>query len=227
MKTILFQGDSITDCNRFRKENPDFFERVYKALMKRKTLGEGYPLLVTEELESKQPGQFRFVNKGVSGDRIPDVYARIVRDIIKIKPDYMSILIGVNDIWHGFDFDNETGIERFEKVYNMLIEELKEEFPNLKIMLLEPFILEGSATSNREGQPERYKNFRSGIEQVAVITKRLAEKHNLKFVELQALFDEAATKVSPSELLSDGVHPTKKGHELIKEQWLKAFDEIV
>lgn len=226
MKTILFQGDSITDCGRFRKENPNFFEKVYKTVKKRTLLGDGYPFLVTEELSSTQPGQFKFVNKGVGGDRIPDLYARIVRDIIKIKPDYMSILIGVNDIWHGFDFDNETGIERFEKVYNMLIEELKEEFPNLKIMLLEPFILEGTATSNREGQPNRYKNFRSGIEQVAAITKKLAEKHNLKFVELQAQFDEAAKNISPAELLSDGVHPTRKGHELIKAQWLKAFNEL-
>lgn len=226
MKTILFQGDSITDCNRFYNETPNMFEKIYKVFARRNTLGNGYPLLVTNALQKEQEGKYKFVNKGVSGDRVPDVYARIVRDIIFIKPDYMSLLIGVNDVWHGFDFKNGTGLQRFEKVYNMIIEELKEELPDMKIMILEPFILEGAATADRADEPGRYKKFRSDIEQVAAIAKALAEKHGLKFVPLQAKFDEAAAKTSPAAMLSDGVHPTEKGHELIKTEWLKAFKEI-
>jgi len=226
MKTILFQGDSITDCGRVRSNDKNIIEKCRNKVLKKTPLGTGYPALVSAELSSAYPGEYEFYNRGVSGDRVPDIYARIVRDIIKIRPDYMSILVGVNDVWHGFDFNNGTGIERYKKVYNLLIEEIKQELPDIKIMILEPFVLEGSATENRKDQPQRYKNFRGGVLQMAEIAKGVAEKHNLKFVPLQTVLDEAATKYTPTELLSDGVHPTAKGHGLIKKEWLKAFDDI-
>jgi len=85
-KIILFQGDSITDCGRSRE---DFSE-----------IGKGYPMLVKAQLGFENPGEFEFQNRGISGNRIVDVYARIKSDIINLKPDYMSLLIGVNDVWH-------------------------------------------------------------------------------------------------------------------------------
>ncbi len=226
MKTILFQGDSITDCGRVREDNPKTIMKFYYKAAKRTPLGNGYPALVTEELSRVNPGEYSFINKGVSGDRIPDVYARIVRDIIEIKPDYMSLLIGVNDVWHGIDWGNSTGIKRFEKVYNILLEELKEELPETKFMILEPFVLEGPATVDRKDQPGRYKKFRSGVEEHAAIAKMLADRHSIKFIPLQSILDEAAKKVPATDLLSDGVHPTAKGHELIKREWIKAFKEL-
>ena len=219
MKTILFQGDSITDCGRIRDEKKI---NVITKLRKKSLLGSGYPALVAKELD----GKYNFYNKGVSGDRILDVYARIIRDVIKINPDYMSLLVGVNDVWHGFDWNNGTGIKRFEKVYNIFIEELKEELPNMKIMILEPFVLKGPATDNRPDQPDRFIQFDKAVKEHAEITRKIAEKYDLKFVPLQKVLDDAASKVSPTELLSDGVHPTEKGHELIKQEWLKAFNEI-
>lgn len=226
MKTILFQGDSITDCGRVREEKPNNIMKCYYKIAKRTPLGNGYPALVTDEINKTKQGEYTFINKGVSGDRIPDVYARIVRDIIEIKPDYMSLLIGVNDVWHGLDWGNGTGIKRFEKVYNILLEELKEEIPETKIMILEPFVLEGPATADREGQTGRYKKFRSGVEEVAAIAKKLADRHGIKFIPLQSILDEEAEKAPATSLLSDGVHPTAKGHELIKREWIKAFDEL-
>ncbi len=222
MKKILFQGDSITDCGRVRNKEKNILEKNYNIIMKKTPLGDGYPALVCAELS----GEYEFINRGVSGDRVPDIYARIVRDIIKIRPDYMSILVGVNDVWHGFDFNNGTGPDRYEKIYNLLIEEIKEELPDIKIMILEPFVLEGSATANRKGQPQRYEKFRDGVMQMAEIAKSIAEKHNLKFVPLQSILDEETKKCTPTDLLSDGVHPTSRGHELIKKEWLKAFDDI-
>lgn len=222
MKTILFQGDSITDCGRVREESPDIFKRFYYALAKRKPLGGGYPALVAAELGEG----YSFVNRGVSGDRILDVYARIVRDVIKVKPDCMSLLIGVNDIWHGIDFNNGTGMKRFEKVYDIFFQELSEELPDTKIIIMGAFVLEGSATANRHGQPDRYKKFRNGVEEAAAITRALAEKYGHRFIDLQRVFDEAEKTIPASELLSDGVHPTRKGHELIKSEWIKAFKEL-
>lgn len=226
MKTILFQGDSITDCGRLRNEKSGSIMKCCYKLTKKTNLGSGYPALVAKKLSSVADEEYKFINRGVGGDRIPDVYARIVRDIISVKPDCMSLLVGVNDVWHGMDFNNGTGIKRFEKVYNILLEELKEELPETKIMILEPFVLEGPATANRDGQPDRYKKFRSGVEEVAEKTEELADRHSLKFVPLQKMLDEEAKKVLPTELLSDGVHPTAKGHELIMGEWIKAYNEI-
>lgn len=233
MKTILFQGDSITDCGRYRKATDEKQNTVclFKdgKLLKRITaLGDGYPSMVSTELEAEKNGEYRFINRGVSGDRIPDVYARIVRDIISLKPDCMSLLVGVNDVWHGMDFgsNNGTGTARFEKVYNILLEELKEELPELKIIIMGPFVIEGTATKNRPEQPNRYAEFRNAVAEMAVIEKQLAEKHGCAYIDLQSAFDEAVKSVPATTLSGDGVHPTKKGHELIKEKWLSAFSEF-
>ena len=232
MKTILFQGDSITDCSRYRKATDAKQETIAlwscgRPFKKVTAMGEGYPKLVSEELATKASGAYKFYNRGVGGDRIPDVYARIVKDIIKLKPDYMSLLVGVNDVWRNFDSDGTgTGTARFEKVYNILIEELKEELPELKMIIMGPFLLHGSAGDNRPDEPDRFERFSAGVAELADITKKLAEKHGLKFVDLQAMFDEAVKTTPAIELTGDGVHPTLKGHELIKNEWLKAFDEI-
>ena len=232
MKTILFQGDSITDCSRYRKATDDkqngrAFWSDGKLFKKITAMGEGYPKLVSEELTAKAPGAYKFYNRGVGGDRIPDVYARIVKDIIKLNPDYMSLLIGVNDVWRNFDSDGTgTGTVRFEKVYNMLIEELKEEFPELKMIIMGPFLLHGTASDNRAEEPDRFERFSSDVAEMADIAKKLAEKHGFKFIDLQAMFDEAVKTIPAIELTGDGVHPTLKGHELIKNEWLKVFAEI-
>ncbi len=232
MKTILFQGDSITDCGRYRKvtdkkESGIALFRDGKLLKKITALGDGYPALVSAELESGNPGGFRFVNRGVGGDRITDVYSRIVKDIIKLKPDYMSLLIGVNDVWRNFDSDGTgTGKARFEKIYDILLDELKEEFPELKIIIMGAFVLRGTATDDRKEEPDRYIRFRSDVAEMAAISKKLAEKYGHSFIDLQVAFDEAVKSVPASELSRDGVHPTIKGHQLIKEKWLEAFSEI-
>ena len=226
-KTILFQGDSITDCGRTRDLPSNIIEKLYVqtqyALRGATELGNGYPAMVAKELGDEN---YIFVNRGVGGDRILDVYARIVMDIIKIKPDVMSLLVGVNDIWHGFDWNNGTGLKRFEKMFNILTEELVEELPDTKFIILGAFALEGSATENRPDQPERYALFREGVSQVAAIEKAAAEKHGMKFVDLGKILDEEAKVHTAKALTGDGVHPTEKGHEVIKREWMKAFNEL-
>lgn len=207
MKTILFQGDSITDCGRGETG-----------------LGTGYPNLVTAHVGYENPGAYTFYNKGISGNRIVDVYARIKRDIINLKPDYMSILIGVNDVWHEFGGHNGVDAEKFEKIYCMLIEEIKEALPEIKIMILEPFCLRAAATENTEEYPDKWNMFHSEVQKRAEKARKVAEKYGLVFIPLQDKFDAAATKAENSYWLFDGVHPTAKGHELIKREWVKAFE---
>lgn len=206
MKVILFQGDSITDAGRSR-ENESL-------------PGEGYPNRVKEALQFECPNEYTMYNRGISGNRVVDLYARIKADIINLKPDYMSILIGVNDVWHEFLGKNGVDAEKYFKIYSMLIEEIKEALPDVKIMILEPFALKGI------GNEEYWEEFQQEVFKRAEKSKEIAEKYNLTFVPLQEKFDVATKLATNDYWLMDGVHPTTPGHELIKREWMKAFEEM-
>ncbi|MBR5157564.1 MAG: SGNH/GDSL hydrolase family protein [Clostridia bacterium] len=206
MKTILFQGDSITDC--YRTKDNDLHN------------GTGYATRVSAQLGYDFPGEYKFLNRGISGNRITDLYARIKIDIINLKPDYISFLIGVNDVWHEVSRQNGVAADKFEKIYNMLIEEIKEELPDVKIMILEPFVLKGTATE------ENWEFFKTETAKRAQAAKRIAEKHNLVFVPLQEKFDEMAAKQPEPYWTWEGVHPSAAGHELIARKWLEGFNEL-
>lgn len=202
---ILFQGDSITDAGRDYNNNAN--------------LGRGYALMVSAELGFSFANEYEFINKGISGNRVVDVYARLKRDIINLKPDVMSILIGVNDVGHEYT-DNPNGVEaeRYFKVYDMLIEEIKKALPDIKIMILEPFVLEGYATA------AHYDEFRREVELRAEKAKAIAEKYNLVFISLQEGFDKLCKSATASYWISDGIHPTPAGHNFIKNEWIKSFE---
>lgn len=210
-KLILFQGDSITDVQRDFENDEN--------------IGRGYALLVKAELGFEQPEQYTYINRGISGNRIVDVYARIKKDIINLRPDYMSILIGINDVWHEITRQNGVAPAKFEKIYDMLITEIKEELPNIKLIIMAPFVLKGSATCDCEQVPDRWKQFDEGAKANAQTARRIAEKHGAIFVELQSKFDELDA-AHPGLWTLDGVHPTAAGHELIKREWLKAFQSL-
>ncbi len=206
MKTFLFQGDSITDADRNREVSFD--------------LGYGYPNLFASEYLYNNIQDYEFINKGISGNRIVDVYARMKVDIINLKPDYMSLLIGVNDVWH--EFGSKNGVEngKFKKILKMLLTEIKEELPKIKIILLEPFVLEG------DGPGENYKEFRKEVELRAKSVKEVADEMSLSFVPLQKELDEKSAITGASYWLRDGVHPSYAGHQLIKEALKKEFEKI-
>lgn len=206
MKTILFQGDSITDADRSRSH--DWL------------LGSGYPTVVAAQLGSAHPGFYNFFNRGISGNRVVDVYARIRKDILNLKPDYMSMLIGVNDVWHEAE-QNGVDAVKFEKIYCMMVEEIKEQLPDIRILILEPFVLRGTATA------ESYDSFfRPEVELRAAAAGRVAEKYGLTFVPLQKMFDDCAKEADGKLLLADGVHPTSTGHGLIAGKWMEAFEKL-
>ena len=209
MKTFLFQGDSITDANR-DDENEDNFG-----------LGCGYALLLASDFLKNRKDEFRFVNRGKSGDRITDVYARIKEDIINIRPDYMSILIGVNDVSHELTQDCGVTPEKFEKIYCMLVEEIKEALPDIKIFILEPFICRGIHTE------ERWEEFSGEVRKMAVASKSVTEEYGLEFIPLQDIFDEVTSDGNARYWSVDGVHPTAAGHQIIKEELSKAIIKTI
>lgn len=211
MKTVLFQGDSITDASR----NRDLPE----------CLGKGYANLVSARLGCDFPNDYEFINRGIGGNRVVDLYARVKKDIINLKPDYMSILVGVNDFWHEYTHEMGISAEKYEKIYTMLLEEIYEALPDIKIMILEPYVVKGPSTWNNEKHPDRWPIFDKEVKLRAAAAKRVAEKFDIPFVTLQDKFD-AATELTGGDATlwaKDGVHPTPRGHELIARAWLEAF----
>lgn len=205
MKTFLFQGDSITDANR-DDENEDNFG-----------LGCGYALLLASDFLKNKKDEFCFINRGKSGDRITDVYARIKEDIINLQPDYMSILIGVNDVSHELTQKCGVSPEKFGKIYSMLIEEIKEALPEIKIFILEPFILKGIHTEGR------WDEFRNEVNKMAKTSENVATKFGLEFIPLQDKFNLAVADGNHRYWSVDGIHPTAAGHQIIKEELAKAI----
>lgn len=207
MKTILFQGDSITDAGRNFQDDA--------------CMGYGYATMTAGKIAVDWPGQYQVINKGISGNRIVDVYARIKKDIINLNPSYMSILIGVNDVWHEFGERNGVDAVKFERVFDWLITELKEALPELKILILEPFVLKGPATEHV------WEGFSSEVSLRAAACKRLAEKHGLIFVPLQEKLEALAAATSNTYVLGDGVHPTYAGHELISREVYNVYKDLL
>jgi len=207
---ILFQGDSITDCGRSRENNIN--------------VGTGYALLVKSALGFEEPAAHEFLNRGISGNRIVDVYARIKKDIINLKPDVMSLLIGVNDVWHELGDDpNGVDNDKFFKIYCMLIEEIKEALPDLKLMILEPFCLAGTATTATEA---KWQGFSTEVPKRAAMAKKVAEKYGITFIPLQEKFDKLCESAPADYWLIDGVHPTAMGHQMIAREWIKAYKTL-
>jgi len=207
MIKILFQGDSITDAQRTR-DNENY-------------LGSGYVNIVSGKLGFDYPGKYKFINKGINGNRITDLYLRIRKDILDIAPDYLSILIGVNDVWHELEVNDGVSANKFEKIYDLLLSEVKEALPNIKFIIMEPFILKGSAT-----YPDKktWKYFESELELRRNVCKKMAEKYDAIYVSLQDKFNEAQSSIKDlSYYLRDGVHPTASGSELIAREWINEF----
>lgn len=208
MKTVLFQGDSITD--------------MYRTSTQDEILGIGYPVLVAAQLGYEYPEKYKFINRGINGSRVVDVYARIKSDIINLKPDILSILIGVNDVWHELGGErNGVDAEKYYKVYSMLIQEIKDALPNTEIMIMEPFVLKASATE------KEWEIFKSEVLKRAEKAKAVAEEYDLTYIPLQEKFDEAESQAKAAHWLYDGVHPSSAGHEIIRKEWVNAFKKSV
>jgi lysophospholipase L1-like esterase len=218
MKTILFQGDSITDCSRSR-------DAALVGTQFPPALAPSYPFLVASRLALDEPAAYRFINRGISGNRIVDVYARIKADILNLTPDYMSILIGINDVWHEVAYKNGVDTPKFERIYRMLLDEIYEALPNIKILLYTPFVLRGSATVDPEN-PTKWETFRDGCAERAEAVKRIAKDYPVGLCETQPLFDAAEGVVSDDQLLRDGVHPSIAGTEILARGFMDWFNRV-
>ena len=205
---VLFQGDSITECGR-RKE---FDEVLFNT-----GLGEGYVQMIASELLCSKPrDDMRFLNRGISGNRIVDLYARWRIDALNLEPRVLSLLVGVNDVVHEQFYRNGVELDRFNSVYRMLIDWTLEALPDVKLVLMEPFILSISLIVPKLADQvfERGECVRS-----------ISRDYDTLFVPLQQLFTDRRDNPEVRFWLSDGIHPTPAGHRLIADQWLKVVGE--
>ena len=197
---ILFQGDSITDAGR---------KKEVTAANDTKALGTGYAAIITGQILFAHAGLgLQCHNRGISGNKVPDLAARWDADAIALKPDVLSIMIGVNDLWHTLAFGQKYKgtIEDYETSYRALIERTLKEVPGVRIVICEPFTTRTS---------EDFKV----LAQYRAVSKKLAEEKNLTFVPFQSLFDEAS-KAAPAEFwLWDGIHPSTSGHAIMADMW--------
>ena len=198
---VLFQGDSITDCGR---------DRNSKDANSAGALGTGYPLLVSAAaLAAHAERELKFFNRGISGNKVPDLEARWRTDTLDLQPDVLSILIGVNDFWHKLDHGYTGTVEDYERQYSALLDETRRALPHAQIIVLEPFVLRCGAVTAR-WFPE--------FDQRRAAAARVANKARVSFVPLQSAFDHKTKSRRPEYWAADGVHPTPAGHALIAEQ---------
>ena len=202
MKKIIFFGDSITDMGRNREDDSSF--------------GCGYPSYIVKKMGDLYPSKYLLLNRGISGDRIVDLYARIKKDVWNLNPDYLFILIGVNDVWHEIDGNNGVDIKRFEKVYRMLIEDTLNVLKNARIILFEPFFLYGEATK------EHYDEFLK-VKDYAKVVKKLAKDYGLDFIQLQDRLENGVKEFGIEKIANDGVHPDYEGANIIADAFMEYF----
>lgn len=201
--TVLFQGDSITDGNRGRNEDPNHI------------LGHGYAFSIASTLGSMYPDRnLTFINRGISGDKISSLQDRWEKDTISIKPELISILAGVNDILASISEGSALNAEIFEKQFKELLTITRSKLPAAIIVLGEPFILPVGMV---QSSPELWK---ASIESSRAVVRKLADEYKAVFVPYQEMFTKACQKAPAQYWIWDGIHPTYSGHGLMTRLWL-------
>lgn len=203
---ILFQGDSITDAGRDHKKMPANDAAA---------MGHGYPLFIAASLLERHPELgLNFYNRGISGNKVPDLYARWQTGCIALKPDVLSILVGVNDIWHKLNGTYDGTVEIYETGFTSLLEKTRAALPDTRLVICEPFVLRCGAVNNK-WFPE--------FDERKAVAKRVAEAAGAIWVPFQDIFDAAVAEgTAPEYWAADGVHPTMAGHMLMAKAWRDA-----
>ncbi|OGV61954.1 MAG: GDSL family lipase [Lentisphaerae bacterium RIFOXYB12_FULL_65_16] len=201
--TILFQGDSITDAGRSRTDDAQ--------------LGGGYANCIATCCKTLFPDKgLRFINRGISGNRAKDLRARWQADCLDLKPDWVSIMIGINDTWRHYDSNDPTPADAYERDYHFILTQVKETL-GARLILLEPFVLP---------VPADRKKWREDLDPKIAAARRLAVEFQAIYVPLDGIFAAAACQRPAAEWAGDGVHPSAAGHALIARAWLEAVGAI-
>ncbi len=201
---ILFQGDSITDAGRNKKN-----------AVANEGLGRGYSSFIAAGLHRDYPNlDLQIHNRGISGNKVPDLDKRSDRDCIEIKPKILSILIGVNDIWHKLNGRYDGSAEVYRDGFAALLQRTKQALPSLTLVICEPFVLMTGTV--KQNEDKWFPDFATRRK----YAKDVSDSANAIWVPFQKMFDDAvAAGAKPGDLAGDGVHPTPEGHRLMAKTW--------
>lgn len=202
---ILFQGDSITDAGRDRKIiDPNSTQ----------ALGNGYALLTAAKLLKEYVDKdVQIYNRGISGHKVPQLQERWQTDCIDLKPDILSILIGINDYWHKRSGNYSGNAQDFKNQYENLIESTLENLPDVTLIIGEPFGVKGVRHVTDDWYPE--------LQEYQDVARQISKQYDTLFIPYQHIFDEAIKKADGAYWTTDGVHTSLAGAELMSEAWLK------
>ena len=229
--TVVFIGDSITHGGRGLCMDLNHI------------MGHGYAEMVCARLAADNLENMpKFINKGISGQTTQDIAARWDEDVIKYRPNVVSLLTGINDIMRNLNAPVEEFVKKYLDTVEMLIKKTKDALPDVKIILCEPIYLD----SRTDGDPyedipsakceadfifgninttdETVKNYYERLAPMQKELPNIAKKYGLAYVPFQDIFDEWAKKVAPSYLIWDNVHPTMAGHRLMADRWLETVE---
>jgi lysophospholipase L1-like esterase len=201
---ILFQGDSVTDAGRDRSDPHD--------------MGNGYPRYASAMIQDSFPDtELEFVNLGIGGNRTEHLVERLETDFIEIQPDIISIMIGVNDVWHHYSHGIETSDEQFEQNYRAVLDAIKTR-TSARILMIQPFLLETVDPAKQAYTEE--------LARKQAIVKKLADEYADAYLPLDEIL-HAETEEEPAYYAADGVHPTPDGACYIGEAYLGAIAPLI
>lgn len=200
---LLFQGDSITDAGRNREDCHD--------------LGGGYPKYAAQYLQESHPEiDFEFIDLGISGNQTKDLVARLQNDFLAIDPDIVSILIGINDVWHHAENRDWIPDDVFEERYRTVLEGIKHH-THAKIMMMEPFLI----------PTEDKAFFRVDLAPKIEIVRKLAREYTDVYLPTDGLLQAAFIGDDPLTFAADGVHPTPKGADFIGKLYAEYLGKLL
>ncbi len=195
---ILFQGDSITDGGRGRNADLNHI------------LGHCYAYIIAAKYGAMLPERhLTFLNRGISGNKVSDLTQRWKADTLDLKPDILSILIGINDL------NGNVSAEVYEQQYDKLLADTVKALPNARLVLCEPFGLPvGHFKDN-------WPKHRADLQERQQIVAKLGVKYHAVVVHMQKVFDDACNRAPADYWIWDGVHPTYSGHQLMADEWVR------
>jgi len=203
---ILFQGDSITDAGRKRdKTNPN----------QASALGSGYAMIAASGLLYDYPGKnLKVYNRGVSGNKVYQLADRWDKDTFNLKPNVLSILVGVNDFWHTLVNGYKGTIKTYRDDYKTLLDRTKQTLPDVKLIIGEPYAVIGVKSVDEKWYP--------AFDEYRKAAREIAASYDAVFIPYQSIYDKAQKLAPGAYWTADGVHPTLAGARLMAHAWMEA-----
>lgn len=201
---FLFQGDSITDGNRGRNTDPNHI------------MGHGYAFSIASRIGADYPEKkLTFYNRGISGNRVTDLAQRWQKDTLDLKPNVLSILVGINDSSYFIYSKDKAMVDRYEETYKSLLDQTVQQNPDILFVLCLPFILPVGKVK------ENWEQYETEVQKRQESIKRIAKSYNALVVDFQQVMTKACDKAPADYWMWDGIHPTVPGHELLAREWIK------